>query len=69
VLFYSDGSPKPDGPTAARSRPKASTLRRLRHAIVAEQPGALIDDATALLIEWNRGAEAKLLPPTVDRSP
>jgi hypothetical protein len=82
VLFYSDGlteARRPDGRPfateglsefidrqAASGHPAPETLRRLRHAIVTEQPEALADDATALLIEWNRGAEAKLLPPTVD---
>jgi hypothetical protein len=40
------------------------TLRRLRHAIVDRQPAQLKDDATAVLVEWRRGAEADLLPRT-----
>jgi hypothetical protein len=83
VLFYSDGlteARRPDGRPftteglstfidrqAAGGHPAPETLRRLRHAIVTEHPQALTDDATALLIEWNRGAEAALLPPTIDQ--
>jgi hypothetical protein len=82
VLFYSDGlteARRPDGRPftteglsafidreAASGHPAPETLRRLRHAIVAEQPGTLKDDATALLVEWNSGREAQLLPPTTD---
>jgi hypothetical protein len=82
VLFYSDGlteARRPDGRPftteglsafierqAAGGHPAPETLRRLRHAIVTEQPRALTDDASALLIEWSRGAEAALLPPTVE---
>jgi hypothetical protein len=82
VLFYTDGlteARRPDGRPfttdglsafidrqAAGGQPAPETLRRLRHTIVTEQPGALTDDATALLVEWSRGAEAALLPPTVD---
>jgi hypothetical protein len=43
---------------------RPETLRRLRHAIVDRQPGQLKDDATAVLVEWHRGAEADLLPRT-----
>jgi hypothetical protein len=50
---------------AADAHTAPETLRRLRHAIVDAQPGALGDDATALLIEWKRGGEQRLLPPTV----
>jgi hypothetical protein len=80
VLFYTDGlseARRPDGRRftteglstfiereAAGGHPAPETLRRLRHAIVAEQPGALKDDATALLIEWSSGRERQLLPLT-----
>jgi hypothetical protein len=76
VLFYTDGlteARRPDGRPftteglsafidrqAAGGQPAPETLRRLRHTIVT--------DATALLVEWNRGAETALLPPTVDGS-
>jgi hypothetical protein len=49
---------------AAAGQTAPETLRRLRHAIVERQPGQLKDDATAVLIEWRRGAEVDLLPPT-----
>jgi hypothetical protein len=50
---------------AAAARTAPETLRRLRHAIVEAHPGELEDDASALLIEWKRGGERALLPPTV----
>jgi serine phosphatase RsbU (regulator of sigma subunit) len=50
---------------AAAGFPTPETLRRLRHAVLAHQAGALQDDATALLIEWRRGAEDAMLPDTV----
>jgi serine phosphatase RsbU (regulator of sigma subunit) len=40
------------------------TLRRLRRAIMSHH-GALADDATALLVDWRRGSEQRLLPQTV----
>jgi hypothetical protein len=49
---------------AAAGQTAPETLRRLRHAIVDRQPGQLKDDATAVLVEWRRGAEADLLPQT-----
>jgi hypothetical protein len=49
---------------AAAGQTAPETLRRLRHAIVDRQPGQLKDDATAVLVEWRRGTEADLLPPT-----
>jgi hypothetical protein len=49
---------------AAAGQTAPETLRRLRHAIVERQLGHLEDDATAVLIEWRRGAEADLLPRT-----
>ena len=36
----------------AAGRPAAETLRRLNHAILAHQEGALQDDATTVLVEW-----------------
>ena len=36
----------------AARRPAAETLRRLNHAILAHQDGALQDDATTVLVEW-----------------
>jgi serine phosphatase RsbU (regulator of sigma subunit) len=50
---------------AAAAQTSPEMLRRLRHAVVAAHPGELKDDATALLVEWRRGSERALLPPTV----
>lgn len=41
------------------------TLRRLRDAILRRERAELRDDATALLVEWRRGSEWKVLPQTV----
>jgi hypothetical protein len=80
LLLYTDGLTEarhPDGHMftllglaefiereAAAGQTAPETLRRLRHAIVERQPGQLKDDATAVLVEWRRGAEAELLPQT-----
>jgi serine phosphatase RsbU (regulator of sigma subunit) len=53
---------------AAAAQITPETLRRLRHAIVDAHPGDLEDDATALAVEWRRGTERALLPPTVGES-
>ena len=37
---------------AAAGRPAAETLRRLNHAILDHQDGALQDDATTVMVEW-----------------
>jgi hypothetical protein len=50
---------------AAAAQAAPETLRRLRHAIVDAHPGELDDDASALVVEWKRGSETRLLPPTV----
>jgi serine phosphatase RsbU (regulator of sigma subunit) len=50
---------------AAGGEPAPETLRRLRAAIIDRGEGALRDDATALLVEWRRGGERRLLPDTV----
>jgi hypothetical protein len=81
LLMYTDGLPEarqPDGEfltverlgefverQAAAGYPPPETLRRLRHAVLAHQGGRLQDDASALLVEWRRGTERRLLPPTV----
>lgn len=81
VLFYSDGLPEarlPDGEfftverlaefierQASAGLAAPETLRRLRHAVLAHQQGELQDDATAVLVEWRTGGEARLLPQTV----
>ena len=85
LLLYTDGlteSRRPDGRLftterlaefierqAAAGEPAPETLRRLRQAIVERGEGALRDDATALLIEWRRGTEREILPPTVGDGP
>jgi hypothetical protein len=38
--------------------------RGLREAIIERGEGTLRDDATALLLEWRRGSEQRLLPAT-----
>jgi serine phosphatase RsbU (regulator of sigma subunit) len=50
---------------AAGGEPAPETLRRLRESIIGRGEGALRDDATALLVEWRRGGERKLLPSNV----
>ena len=50
---------------AAAGQTAPETLRRIRHAIIGHEGVELRDDATALLIEWRRGAEHKLMPQTV----
>jgi hypothetical protein len=78
LLLYTDGLTEarhPDGHMftvaglaefiereAAAGQTAPETLRRLRHAIVDRQPGQLKDDATAVLVEWRRGAQTNLLP-------
>ena len=80
VLLFTDGLPEarlPDGEffgldrlaafvevQAASGFPAPETLRRLRHAVLGHQRGALQDDASALLVEWRRGTELALLPDT-----
>ncbi len=81
VLLYTDGLPEarlPDGEfftierlgefieretAAGQSAPE--TLRRLRRAIMTYQQDELQDDATGMLVEWNRGSEQELVPDTV----
>jgi hypothetical protein len=80
LLLYTDGlteARRPDGKMftvaglgefiereASAGQIAPETLRRLRHAIMDRQPDQLRDDATAVLVEWRRGGEAELLPPT-----
>jgi serine phosphatase RsbU (regulator of sigma subunit) len=82
VLLYTDGLSEarlPDGTffgverlaefierQAAAGFPAPETLRRLRHAVLAHQHGRLQDDASALLVEWRRGTERSMLPPTTE---
>lgn len=80
VLLYTDGlteSRRPGGELftaerlgefiereAASGRAAPEILRRLREAIIERGAGALNDDATAVLVEWQRGTERWLLPDT-----
>jgi Stage II sporulation protein E (SpoIIE) len=50
-------------PSAGQTAPE--TLRRIRHAILDGERAELRDDATALLVEWHRGAERTLMPQIV----
>ena len=81
LLCYTDGLTEARGPDgsmfqldgitgfiereAAAGQIGPETLRRMRNAIIGRERADLRDDATALLVEWKRGAEAKLLPQTV----
>ncbi|HEU5035164.1 MAG TPA: GAF domain-containing SpoIIE family protein phosphatase [Mycobacteriales bacterium] len=81
VLFYTDGLPEarlPDGEfftverlaefierQAAADLAAPETLRRLRHAVLEHQHGALQDDASALLVQWSGDGPRRLLPETV----
>lgn len=80
VLLYTDGlteARRPGGElfTAERlgefiereavsGRAAPEILRRMREAIIERGAGALNDDATAVLVEWQRGSERLLLPDT-----
>jgi serine phosphatase RsbU (regulator of sigma subunit) len=50
---------------AAAAQPAPETLRRLREALVGHEHGRFADDATAVLVEWRRDSERKLMPQTV----
>ena len=50
---------------AAAEQPAPETLRRMRRAVLEHQHGVLQDDATALLVEWHRGEEYRLMPQNV----
>ena len=50
---------------ASAGQTAPETLRRLRQAILSSPRARLRDDATALLLEWRRGGELKLMPQTV----
>jgi hypothetical protein len=81
VLLYTDGlteARRPDGELftverlgefiereAAGGQAAPETLRRLRQAIIERGEGSLRDDATALLVEWRRGSERRVMPETV----
>jgi serine phosphatase RsbU (regulator of sigma subunit) len=81
LLLYTDGlteARNPDGEMftidrlgqfiereAAAGQTAPETLRRLRHAVIRREAAELRDDATAVLLEWQRNAETALLPRTV----
>jgi serine phosphatase RsbU (regulator of sigma subunit) len=85
LLLYTDGfteARRPDGALfsverlgefiereASTGQPAPETLRRLREAIIQRGEGALHDDATAILVEWRRETQWKLLPATVAGHP
>jgi hypothetical protein len=50
---------------ASAGHPAPETLRRLRGALVGHEHGRFADDATAVLVEWRRDSERKLMPQTV----
>lgn len=50
---------------AAAQQAPPETVRRLRRAILEHQRGRLDDDATALLVDWRRGSELHVVPPSV----
>ena len=81
LLFYTDGLTDARGPDgamlgidgisrfieheAAAGQIAPETLRRLRQALIIREKSELLDDATALLIEWARGSERDIQPQTV----
>ena len=76
VLLYSDGVVEARDATGAffgidrlsdfvsreagAEMPAPETMRRLMHAILEHQEGALQDDATTMLVEWRGGASAQV---------
>lgn len=82
LLFYTDGlieARTPDGQLfnieglsafiereAAAGQTAPETLRRLRHALFGANHAEMRDDATALLAEWRRGSEHRLVPQTTE---
>ncbi len=47
---------------SAAGQPAPETMRRLMHAILDHQAGALQDDATTMLVEWKTGGEQHFVP-------
>jgi hypothetical protein len=47
---------------AASGRPAAEALRRLNHALLAHQAGALQDDATTVMVEWRTDEPERAIP-------
>jgi hypothetical protein len=47
---------------AVGGQPAPETMRRLMHAILDHQAGALQDDATTMLVEWQAGGSERVTP-------
>jgi serine phosphatase RsbU (regulator of sigma subunit) len=47
---------------AVAGQPAPETMRRLMHAILDHQAGALQDDATTMLIEWQAAGAQRVTP-------
>lgn len=47
---------------AGAGQPAPETMRRLMHAILDHQAGALQDDATTMLVEWQAGGAQRVTP-------
>lgn len=47
---------------AVAGQPAPETMRRLMHAILEHQEGALQDDATTMLVEWKAGGLERVTP-------
>lgn len=47
---------------AGAGQPAPETMRRLMHAILDHQAGALQDDATMMLVEWQAGGAQRVTP-------
>ena len=50
------------GREAVAGQPAPETMRRLMHAILDHQAGALQDDATTMLVEWQAGGAERVVP-------
>jgi serine phosphatase RsbU (regulator of sigma subunit) len=49
------------GRESSSGQPAPETMRRIAHAVMAHQVGALADDATTVFVEW-KGQQTRLLP-------
>jgi hypothetical protein len=47
---------------SAAGQPAPETMRRLMHAILDHQAGALQDDATTMLVEWRTSGQQRITP-------
>jgi hypothetical protein len=62
VFFGADRLADLVGREAAAGHPAPETMRRLIHAILDHQSGALQDDATTVLVEWRSGGQQRITP-------